>query len=142
MIGVESCLAQLSEILNIPLESKILDLSTSQVYLCRIGEACLESILANAAAVSQPPNDPSTSKIPEKEERLPAPILLLDEWLDTETSTVVQTVQSTLHELSSHGAVIICVTHKPQLFSSSRNGELRRVTLRQGKLVLVNTSSS
>jgi hypothetical protein len=45
----------------------------------------------------------------------PAPILLLDGWMDTETSTVVQKGQPSLHRLGKRGAVVISVMHKPNL---------------------------
>ena len=131
----KTLLKELSKLLKVPLQSKILDLSMSEVYLCRIGETVLESTTINSAQhmESTTPtylDEPNVLK-------LPAPILLLDEWLDNETSTVVQRVQTALHELAQNGAVIVCVTHKPHLFSSRGNRQLRRVTLSRGQVLSV-----
>ena len=46
---------------------------------------------------------------------VPAPLLLLDEWLDKETSGVIQSVQDALVRLvDATGAVVISITHKPE----------------------------
>jgi energy-coupling factor transporter ATP-binding protein EcfA2 len=152
--------ADLSKLLKLPLHSKILELSMSEVYLCRIGEACLQSMLLgidddrdrrrkknDMEEEEEESSSPTTVTTNPEEESVrllllvPAPILLLDEWLDTETSVVVQKVQSSLNELARNGAVIVCVTHKPHLFSRNTNQEqdnevVRRiVTLSRGKVV-------
>lgn len=132
-------------LLDLSLASEIRDLSTSEVYRCRIGEACIESMLSEAnldtrtsLTTSSSEHAPSTANV-----ALPAPVLLLDEWLDTETTSVVQNILSSLQELARRGAVIICVTHKPQLFDTGSAGssndestrKLRRITMRRGKVV-------
>ena len=46
-----------------------------------------------------------------------APILLMDEWMDLETSSVVRIVEEAiLHLTNEAGAIVLCVTHKPHLF--------------------------
>jgi ABC-type lipoprotein export system ATPase subunit len=50
------------------------------------------------------------------ENGMPSPILLLDEWMDLETSSIVHRVEESICNLTSHGAVVLCVTHRPQLF--------------------------
>ncbi len=127
-------LRDLSDVLKLPLQSKIMDLSMSEVYLCRLGEACLESTTDHAnssngkSIVSMPTIMDEDTLAPQ----LPAPILLLDEWLDNETSTVVQRVLASLEDLADFGAVVVCVTHKLHLFG---NGKFRRITLSRGKVL-------
>jgi ABC-type polysaccharide/polyol phosphate transport system ATPase subunit len=59
---------------------------------------------------------------------------LLDEWMDTETSTVVQKVQPSLQRLVERGAVVISVTHKPNLYHLV-DGGMRRITLCRGSIL-------
>lgn len=126
----------LSTLLKLPRQAKIMDLSMSEVYLCRLGEACLQSMLSPAPSNKNPSTTTTTNL-----HGLPAPILLLDEWLDTETSVVVQKVQASLNELARNGAVVICVTHKPHLFGKNTNNDqesnklLRCITLSRGKVL-------
>jgi ABC-type iron transport system FetAB ATPase subunit len=62
-----------------------------------------------------------------------APILLLDEWLDKETSTVIRIVQESLERLvKERGALICCVTHRPDRFAAGT----KRLQLSAGELVL------
>jgi energy-coupling factor transporter ATP-binding protein EcfA2 len=83
-------------------------LSPSENYKIRLAIACLQSCLPglqwnhiNKEAVAT----------------LPAPILLLDEWLDSETRETSSKVERALLELvQSTGAVILCATHKPNLW--------------------------
>jgi energy-coupling factor transporter ATP-binding protein EcfA2 len=154
----------LSRLLKVPLQAKILDLSMSEVYLCRIGEACLQSMLmgrgeeedrglvGTTKKEKKSTDDvllegtPEESALPTVVVPLfPAPILLLDEWLDTETSVVVQNVQSSLNELAKKGAVVICVTHKPHLFlKGGENGEVpcySSITLSRGKVLSTSNSN-
>ena len=124
----EELLVDMSSILEVPLAATMDSLSQSQVYLCRLGEACLQSITATAQRDSA-----------ESEETCNyiAPILLIDEWLDTEASAVVQNVQKGLQALVDRGAVVICITHRPQLFQKSPG--MRQITLSQGRMVSVTT---
>lgn len=133
VVDEKRCLDQLSKLLGVPTASKTGDLPTSKVYLCRLGEACLESMVMN---FESPMNGIPSPLVQVKSDniRLPSPILLLDEWLDNETSTVVRKVQDALEGLAQNGAVIICVTHKPHLFSVE-SGLLSRVTLSRGKVL-------
>jgi energy-coupling factor transporter ATP-binding protein EcfA2 len=51
---------------------------------------------------------------------LPGPILLLDEYLDRETSTIVQSVQTALTSMCDYmGAICIVSTHYPQRFATT-----------------------
>jgi ABC-type siderophore export system fused ATPase/permease subunit len=59
-----------------------------------------------------------------------SPVLLLDEWLDKETSTVIQAVQDGIKSLIELGACICIVTHYPERFKP-----VKRLLLRSGKLV-------
>jgi ATPase subunit of ABC transporter with duplicated ATPase domains len=100
-----------------------LQLSASQSYRLALVTACLQSSMANLD-VSVLEDDcadvdtlfPTTAH--DTAERctvsLPAPILLLDEWMDTETTEIIQTVQCGLEQLAadSCGAVIVSATHK------------------------------
>ena len=115
----------LSTLLQLPLQSKVSELSTSQVYMCRLGEACLDSSIFGDAT------DVKTDEAKIKS-FVPAPILLIDEWLDAEPTTVVQSVQKALQSLVASGAVVICVTHKPERF---HNSHLCRIVLSRGKVI-------
>lgn len=115
----------LSTLFQLPLQSKISDLSTSQVYMCRLGEACLDSSIFGDVT------DVKTDEAKIKS-FVPAPILLIDEWLDAEPTTVVQSVQKALQSLVASGAVVICVTHKPERF---HNSHLCRIVLSRGKVI-------
>jgi energy-coupling factor transporter ATP-binding protein EcfA2 len=51
---------------------------------------------------------------------LPGPILLLDEYLDRETSTIVQPIQTALTSMCDYmGAICIVSTHYPQRFDTT-----------------------
>ena len=64
---------------------------------------------------------------------IPSPLLLLDEWLDLETSIVANRVEQSILNLTRHGAVILCVTHKPHLFSSKTTK--RTITMCRGEIL-------
>lgn len=130
------CLRELSDVLKVPLQSKIMDLSMSEVYLCRLGEAYLESLTGQTDSLESSSSTSLQSRSDEVSlsSSLPAPLILLDEWLDSETSTVVQRITSSLNELAMYGAVVVCVTHKPHLFG---NGSFRRITLSRGKVLSI-----
>jgi ABC-type thiamine transport system ATPase subunit len=67
---------------------------------------------------------------------LPAPIVLLDEWLDTETSTVIQAVQQGLWTLvQATGALVATVSHKPERWR--RDQISQTITLSAGRVLHV-----
>jgi ABC-type ATPase involved in cell division len=98
-----SFLRDLVEIFELPLQERPSNLSPSENYRIRLAEACLQSSL-------------HSMKVDTISGPLPAPILLLDEWMDKEASMTVQKVQVSLDRLAKRGAVVVCVTHKPHLF--------------------------
>jgi len=85
-------------------------LAPSECYRLDLVLACLKSTLGDQSS------DVATQVRPIM---LPAPILLLDEWMDKETSTIVQTVQKGLTQAAKQGAVIVSVTHKPERWKTS-----------------------
>jgi ABC-type transport system involved in cytochrome bd biosynthesis fused ATPase/permease subunit len=115
---------ELSDILDLSLEQKGSDLSPSEAYRCSIAEACLYSMLYNNHDANK---ENTISRV------IAAPILLMDEWMDTETSTVIQKVQSSLLKLVDRGATVVSITHKPELYKIERT--IRCVTLSRGKIV-------
>jgi len=129
----------LSDLFDLPLQSRISDLSMSQIYLCRLGEACLESCGSRSSGSV---HNSFSSNRQQKMKNVeptggvqllpPAPILLLDEWLDVETTSVIQSVQRALQKLVSSGGVVISVTHKPDRYEKK---QLRHVILSRGKVL-------
>ena len=95
-----------SQVLNLDLSIRCSDLSQSQVYQYALVQACCASSRTT-------------------------PLLLLDEWMDQETSLVVQRVEQTILRLTEHGAIIFCVTHKPDLFAKWH----RRITMCRGEIL-------
>ena len=97
---------------------KVCELSTSEVYLLEVALACAQS--------SRNRGSRNTS----------GPILLLDEWLDRESSQVVQRVQRGLELLvSDTKAVIVVVTHKPERWRFSNDHDRhRRLELNRGRV--------
>lgn len=110
-----------------------LQLSPSQSYRLTLVTACLQSSMANLdlsvlrdgcadGAVTDidtffpttTPADDSTDTTERRTVSLPAPILLLDEWIDTETREIIQTVQRGIEQLAGCGAVIVSATHKAE----------------------------
>lgn len=69
------------------------------------------------------------------EKGVPSPILLLDEWMDLETSSIVHRVEESICNLTSQGAVVLCVTHKPQLFLKAHQS----ITLCRGEILFAST---
>lgn len=125
----------LAEVLDLSLEQKGSNLSPSECYRCRIGEACLISMLSN----QQPPQfqkDQEETEI-QSLKHTTAPIILLDEWMDTETSAVTRKVHLALVRLVQRGAIVISVTHKQNLYKTNV-GPMRCITLNRGS-VLSNT---
>jgi hypothetical protein len=128
----------LADLLQLPLNSKVSDLSTSQVYLCRLGEACLDYCSSFLVDDGERGNhahstECTTTGTDTASTILPGPIVLLDEWLDAESTTVIQNVQKGLQALVDAGVVVICVTHKPERFE--RNSRICHIMLSRGKVV-------
>ena len=69
------------------------------------------------------------------EKGVPSPILLLDEWMDLETSSIVHRVEESICNLTNQGAVVLYVTHKPQLFLKPH----RSITLCRGEILFAST---
>jgi ABC transporter len=91
-------------------------LSPSENYKIRLVLACLQSTLPGLAWNNHN-NTNNNSNSTAVSVTLPAPILLLDEWLDTETrDTSSKLEQALLEVVQSTGAVIVCATHKPNLW--------------------------
>lgn len=85
------------------------ELSPSENYRLRLGEACLQSCLAHIQE--------DVVLVDQSTLLLPAPILLLDEWLDLETSDCSKKVEEALITMvRATGAVVLCATHKPHLW--------------------------
>mmetsp|Transcript_3845 Transcript_3845/g.10086 ORF Transcript_3845/g.10086 Transcript_3845/m.10086 type:complete len:390 (-) Transcript_3845:210-1379(-) len=109
-------------------EALLEELTPSERYRFCLGKACIQSSMTNTDSSSA----------------LPGPILLLDEWMDVETSAVVRKVQPSLHKIVEDlNGVVISITHKPELyFNGGRSSPLvgngsnvRRITLSAGKLL-------
>lgn len=102
------------------------DLSPSEQYRLELARACLTGMLSNQREERQSEPDSFV---------LPAPILLLDEWLDKETSVVVQSVQTSIERLVQQlGAVVLVVTHKPERWNKSSEA-CSHMTLSGGKIL-------
>ena len=87
-------------------------LSPSENFRLRLAEACLQSSVPH---MSKTTSSSSATSI----YTLPAPIILLDEWLDFETSGISSKVEETVLMLVQEtGAVIFCATHKPNLWKN------------------------
>lgn len=90
-----------------------LQLSSSENYRLQLLVACVKSSLGNVKTDDMPThtddNDTQTCSV-----LLPAPVLLLDEWMDTEPTEIIQTVQDSLVKLTKEGAVVISATHKAE----------------------------
>jgi ABC-type ATPase involved in cell division len=99
------------------------ELSPSEQYRLELARASLTSMLSKY----------EHSSSDDTPVLLPAPILLADEWLDKETSLVVQAVQASMKRLIHQlGAVILVATHKPERWSMSACSHMK---LAGGKIV-------
>ena len=97
------------------------DMTPSETYRLAILRACIVSCSTG-------------SPLDVAKDCVPAPILLLDEWLDTETSTVVQAVQKSLAQLVARTGAIVCVvTHKRERWKPDWVN--RTVTLCRGEIL-------
>ena len=91
--------ASICDLIALDMSKKPSELTPSETYKFGLVEACMKSI-----AVHEPCS----------------PILLLDEWMDLETSTVTYKVEKAITELTeSLGAIVLYVTHKPYLLRLS-----------------------
>jgi ABC-type polysaccharide/polyol phosphate transport system ATPase subunit len=104
------------------------DLSSSETYLLLLLQACMHSYCSGTIEMNLVDGDDDCCL------QLPAPILLIDEWLDTETSTVIHAVQESLTRLvSMTGAIVCIVTHKKERFKS--NWVNRTVNMCRGEIL-------
>jgi len=130
----EVLLQEVSRVFGVSLEQTLDKLSPSEYYKVRLAHACLKSSV-------QPFWDGSNDSHCNRQLHLPGPILLLDEWMDVETSQVVGNVVSSCWDtiVQEWGGIIICVTHKPHLFLNGKTegtgSAKRKVTLSAGKIL-------
>jgi len=95
-------------------------LSPSESYRFQLALACLESSLSGLDDQAQHHdssgiNDEATSH---HLVFLPAPIVFLDEWMDFETrDSSCKVEEALLHLVQETGAVVLCATHKPNLWN-------------------------
>jgi ABC-type lipoprotein export system ATPase subunit len=117
---LQSFVEELSTIVDLPLNNLLSNLSPSQYYKFRLAQAVVESSLG---FVKLETSLKSTTTAMTEPICLPSPIVLLDEWMDTETSQVVsKVVNPTLQNIVDKlGGVVICVTHKPYLFDNAKS---------------------
>jgi ABC-type polysaccharide/polyol phosphate transport system ATPase subunit len=102
------CKKELANHLGVDLDCCISDLTTSERYLARLVFACIESVLSPAPPMS---NDDLSIHLM----KVSAPILLMDELLDAETSEVARSVGRKLLSLCHQtGAIVVAATHKPE----------------------------
>jgi hypothetical protein len=67
-----------------------------------------------------------------------APVLLLDEFLDSESTVVAQRVGRGLHALSVAGAVVVIATHKPYHFTADSSIVVQqKITLVGGRVLIM-----
>ncbi len=128
-LGVHLC--QICELSESTHGMKLHQLSPSEFYRWGLVMASLQSVLPtlSSSPVPDAASDLSSNNMPWQ---LPAPILLLDEWMDLETSGIVHAVESSLVRLTQMGAIILCVTHKHHLFG----GDHPTITLCRGEILL------
>jgi ABC-type microcin C transport system duplicated ATPase subunit YejF len=107
------------------LQRKPSELSPSETYRFALLLACFQSSCSSDIRRTE------DDKI-----LLPAPILLLDEWMDTETSTVIQAVQQGLWTLvQATGALVAIVSHKPERWR--RDQISQTITMSGGRVLYV-----
>jgi ABC-type dipeptide/oligopeptide/nickel transport system ATPase subunit len=138
-------------------------LSPSEQYRFEIVRACLQSMSTAALerAGTNATNDANCTKNTNNmneidgrcdndddvtvEVSVTSPILLLDEWLDKEPTSIVQTVErALLRLLNETGAIVCVVTHKPERWgmvqetttTTRKHHDHRRLQLCRGQLLL------
>jgi energy-coupling factor transporter ATP-binding protein EcfA2 len=124
----DALLIQMTDIVGSSLffEKQLTSLTPSEYYRFRLIQASLESSLNNI----------DLNKFSDIAGlwSLPGPILLLDEWMDTETSLVTSKVVPLLEAMvESLGAVILSASHKPKLYKEAL--QLIKITLNAGKIL-------
>jgi energy-coupling factor transporter ATP-binding protein EcfA2 len=113
---------------DLSLEQQLQSLTPSEKYRLSLAQATIKSSLSNAC----PPNFMDGNWL------LPGPILLLDEWMDKETSQVAARVVPTLQAIvHACGGIVISASHKPNLYEQATN--LTRITLSSGKILEAKT---
>lgn len=124
-------------------------LSSSQSYQLQLALASITSMfLGNYCQISTTEKGSNEHRNEDEQSAavlcFAAPILLLDEWLDTETSTVIRAVEQTaIQGVTDLGGVVLTVTHKVERYGlgSSSNilqnqhfGRCRVLTLNRGEI--------
>jgi ABC-type lipoprotein export system ATPase subunit len=118
----DGIIRRFASLLELNLDKKPSELSPSETYCYGIARASIESSLS-AVQSTMMDNDVCL---------LPAPVLLLDEWMDKETSQVVHRVEEGLMRLvASCGCLVCIVTHKPNLLKQKH----RCITLCRGEIL-------
>ena len=97
-------------------------LSPSGEYLFGIARACMQSTCASIRE-----GEVSTQI------KLPCPVLLLDELLDTETSSVSAKVGNGLMNLAERGSIVLAATHRPEYLNAYAD---RMITFSAGKVLI------
>lgn len=95
----------------------LIQLTQSELFRLQLICSCLQSMFSSSSLFwnnDAMRNDTTTNLVP-------APILLLDEWLDRETTSVIRPTQTALQNLCSSriGALIVLVTHCPERWKTS-----------------------
>jgi len=141
--------SEICQRLSLDPELCVSHLSSSQSYQLQLAMASITSMLLGKYYQSSKTDkannehnhddDPSTPMV-----RFAAPILLLDEWLDTEPSSIIRAVEQTaIQGVTDLGGVVFTVTHKAERYSLGssptirRNqnfGRCRHLTLNQGEI--------
>jgi len=106
------------------------DLSVSNQLLFRIACACVESVLP---ALSLVPSQGTSQDF-----CVFGPVLLLDEFLDSESTVVAQRVARGLHSLCLlAGAAVVIATHKPHHFTADSSIVVQqKITLVGGRILI------
>ena len=122
---------------DLSLDQTVNYLSPSELYRCRLGEATIQSIRSSLILNVNRHDDEDDNNDNEKNLHcISSPILLLDEWMDRETSTVIQNVQPSLNRIiQERGAIVVTVTHKPNLYLT--DNAVRKITLYRGKVLSI-----
>ena len=107
---------EIANILSLNVTKRPIDLSSSELYKFGLLDACLKSVIS------------------EEGEDVCGPILLLDEWLDRETSSVTHKVEEAIVALTMQiGAIVLYVTHKPNMLKGSH----KCITMCRGEILSV-----
>jgi ATPase subunit of ABC transporter with duplicated ATPase domains len=124
----DALLIQMTDLVGSTLfvEKQLSSLTPSEYYRFRLIQASLESSLNNIDLNKFSDTAGTWS--------LPGPILLLDEWMDTETSVVTSKVVPLLEAMvESLGGVVLSASHKPGLYKEAL--QLIKIKLNAGKIL-------